>query len=268
MSAGSDEEEVPLVGGRSTAGVVRVGDTVHRPTGPWTPVVHDFLRHLHARGFEGAPEPLGFDEQGREILTFIEGEVLGTPQDPAGPLILVAWPEAWRSDDALEAAGRLLRRLHEASRGFTTEHTDWRLFDRAMRPGEILCHADHGPWNAVYADGRPVALIDWDSARPDEPLFDLASAAWHFVPLLAEEEAATLGFSDLSYGRRLRLFLDAYGLADRSRFIEALQWSLLRQSEHPRYWGLGPEETASFVADLVAELRWLGAHEQDLRRWL
>jgi len=32
-------DEVPLEGGNMTGGVVRVGDTVRRPAGPWTPAV-------------------------------------------------------------------------------------------------------------------------------------------------------------------------------------------------------------------------------------
>jgi hypothetical protein len=41
----TDEPEVPLTGGDMTA-VVRVGDTVRRTAGPWTPAVHALLRQL------------------------------------------------------------------------------------------------------------------------------------------------------------------------------------------------------------------------------
>jgi hypothetical protein len=47
--------EIPLAGGNMSGGVVRVGDTVRRPAGPWTPAVHALLTHLHAAGFRGAP---------------------------------------------------------------------------------------------------------------------------------------------------------------------------------------------------------------------
>src|SRR5260221_6573384 len=60
--------EIPLAGGNMSSGVVRVGDTVRRPAGPWTPAVHALLAHLHAVGFDGAPRPLGVDERGREVL--------------------------------------------------------------------------------------------------------------------------------------------------------------------------------------------------------
>jgi hypothetical protein len=54
--------------------IVRVGDTVHRPVQPWTPATHELLRHLEAVGFRYAPRVLGFDEHGREILSYIPGD--------------------------------------------------------------------------------------------------------------------------------------------------------------------------------------------------
>ncbi|SCG56737.1 hypothetical protein GA0070613_2718 [Micromonospora inositola] len=53
---GSDEETLT---GNVTTGVVRVGDTVRRPVGPWTDTVDALLEHLHAVGFIAAPRPLG-----------------------------------------------------------------------------------------------------------------------------------------------------------------------------------------------------------------
>jgi hypothetical protein len=58
-----NEREVTLVGGMSTPGVVRVGDTVRRPVKPDAAYVHGLLRHFERHGFEGAPRFLGFDEQ-------------------------------------------------------------------------------------------------------------------------------------------------------------------------------------------------------------
>lgn len=52
----------------------RIGDTVRRPASWWTSAVHDLLKYLEAVGFKYSPRVLGFDEQGREILTFMEGE--------------------------------------------------------------------------------------------------------------------------------------------------------------------------------------------------
>jgi hypothetical protein len=262
-------QEIPLAGGRSSAaGVVRVGDTVRRPSGPWSPAVQAFLAHLQEAGFPGAPRPLGLDEHGREVLEFIEGEVLAIPQDPFGDLVLGRWPDAWRSDGALAAAGELMRGLHEAARGFHTAHASWRLHDHAMRPGEIICHGDAAPWNAVYRDGSPVALIDFDSARPDTPLLDLASAAWHFVPLADAKTVRILGFDEVAYGRRLALFLDAYGLEDRSRFAWALQDVKTREATYPRFWRLGPAATAGYLDHVAEQLRWLAGQAPEIERAL
>ncbi|MBI3972743.1 MAG: hypothetical protein HY332_15820 [Chloroflexi bacterium] len=97
------EREEPLGGGMTRP--VRVGDTVRRAARPWTPAVRALLCHLESVGFDGAPRVLGVDEQGREVLTFIAGDVGWRP-----------YPEGIFDDDALLAAARLMRRYHEAVR--------------------------------------------------------------------------------------------------------------------------------------------------------
>src|SRR5215210_8669292 len=77
---GQPRREVLLPGGTSNRGlVVRVGDTVHRPQTEASAAVHDLLLHLESVGFEGAPRYLGQDEQGREILSYIDGEAAIAP---------------------------------------------------------------------------------------------------------------------------------------------------------------------------------------------
>ena len=93
-----------LFPGGNVSSVSRVGDTVRRRSGPTTPAVHALLRHVRAAGFGQAPQPLGFDEEGREILTFVEGEVWHDP------LPDVVW-----LDRTLTDAASLLRRLHDAT---------------------------------------------------------------------------------------------------------------------------------------------------------
>jgi hypothetical protein len=55
------QAEIPLSGGDVTEGVVRVGDTVRRPVGPHSQLVHALLAYLESAGFEGAPRFLGID---------------------------------------------------------------------------------------------------------------------------------------------------------------------------------------------------------------
>ena len=65
--------EIPLHGGNVST-VSRLGDTVRRNTGPWTPAVHALLNHLQWVGFTGSPHVLGVDERGREVLSYLDGE--------------------------------------------------------------------------------------------------------------------------------------------------------------------------------------------------
>ena len=68
-------EETPLLGGNITVGLVRVGSTVRRPRLPSSPFVEQLLHGLEAAGFTAAPRHLGVDDQNRDILSFIPGEV-------------------------------------------------------------------------------------------------------------------------------------------------------------------------------------------------
>ena len=71
-----------LAGDGVTPGIVRIGDTVRRPLRPFSLTVQAYLAHLREAGFTGAPVPLGVDGQGREVLSFVPGEV---PRNPLPP---------------------------------------------------------------------------------------------------------------------------------------------------------------------------------------
>jgi hypothetical protein len=273
MSLGVGEwlKEVRLGGGRSTAGVVRVGDSVHRPTGPWTPTIHAFLRHLRAAGFTAAPEVLGFDEQGREVLTYIEGETWGDridPDEPKTDLVTIRpWPPGLGSDEVLAEVGRLYAELHEAAKGFRPSAPIWREYELPMHDDEIVSHGDAGPWNVVYRDGLPVAFVDWDGAQPTRPIDDLASVAWHFVPLGPDDFLHASGFTEpFRTGERLRLLCEAYGLADRDTILQALSRVKQFGVQKLRYWQPMPAATAArYLRAAVHDLEWLGKVEDGLR---
>src|SRR5581483_10940129 len=63
-----------LAGGAATEGVVRVGDTVRRPAGSGSRLMRDVLLHLERVGFDAAPRWLGLDEEGRDVLSWIDGD--------------------------------------------------------------------------------------------------------------------------------------------------------------------------------------------------
>lgn len=248
-----------------------MGATVHRPTGPWTPTVHAFLRHLRSGGFTAAPEVLGIDDRGREILTYLEGETWGdaiSPDEPKTELVVPrAWPPATRSDETITAIGALLADLHRAARGFRLAAPIWREHAIPMTDDEIVCHGDVGPWNIVWRGGVPVGLIDWDSARPATPIEDLALTAWHFVPLGSEDSVRVNGFDEtFDAGRRLRLLCDAYGLGDRQAILPALSRVKQLSAEHLRYWQpLRPGGAANWLRVVVTDLDWLNDATPRLR---
>jgi len=206
----SREPEIVLKGGNENV-VVQVGETVRRPVHPWTPAVHRLLRHLEAAGFAESPRVLGFDEQGREVLTMIPGEVGNYPMTPA-----------MTTDASLVACARMLRRYHEAAAiqpGW--EKLPWRYRDPDPARWEVICHSDVAPYNIVYRAGMPVGLIDFDVAGPGPKLWDIAYAAYRLAPLASDANCIGFGFAEPpDRARRLARFCDAYGLDDRSGLLE------------------------------------------------
>ena len=63
---------------------VRVGDTVRRRPAARAEFVHQLLDLLEEADWGRAPRFLGIDEQGREVLSFIDGHVAWEPVQPPG----------------------------------------------------------------------------------------------------------------------------------------------------------------------------------------
>jgi hypothetical protein len=194
--------EQPLAGGIANAGqVVRVGSHVLRPSTPHTASVHAFLRAVRDEGFDGAPSPVGIDDDGRERLTFIDGDV---PMPP--------YPAWSQTDAALASVARLLRRLHDAAGGFDPRPHAWNDALADPAGGGVICHNDVELSNVVFRDGVAVALLDFELAAPGRPVYDLAHLARLCVPIEDEVDRARLGWGRADRGARLRLVADAYGL--------------------------------------------------------
>lgn len=215
------EPEIDLVPPRSLgAGEtprirVRVGDTVRRTSYAWSPAVIDLLQHLERKGFSGAPRALGFDDQGREMLTFIEGEVARGEQfipDEGGRFDLRLPDFVWR-DEVLLRIGTLLREYHDAAASFPWAGRDWCYEPR--KPVETICHNEVFPSNTLFRDGMPVAFIDFDTAAPAPRAWDIGWVAWRWVPFFRDEKCRAIGLSTgvAEKARRFRLLLDSYGIA-------------------------------------------------------
>jgi hypothetical protein len=260
-------KEIPLSdGGPSVGGSVLKDNQVHRSTGPWTGSVHALLRHLEGCGFDGAPKVVGFDEGGREILSWVDGEA------PIKP-----WPAWMQSDDSLVGVGRLLRRYHDAVSGFMAPPgASWRAW-LGSPGGPIIRHGDLWPANVVFFSGRAAALIDWDFAQPGTHLDDVASAAKHWVPLISDDRAAAQGWSlPIDRVTRLRLLCDAYGLdnADRVALLPTVignfQWGYL---SHKTWGEAGVAGFAEMWRDgsgatILGDRAWLEDAREELERFL
>jgi len=180
-----------LPGGRVTPGVVRVGDTVRRPIRGHSDYSHALLRLLEARGFDGAPRFLGIDDQDREILSFLPGEV---PPD----LRLF-------SDRQVERGAAVLRRYHDATAG-----------SDLCAGREVVCHGDASPCNYVFVDDLPYALIDFDNARPGYRSHDVGYAAWLWLDIGNPRLDAR------RQGKRLSRFVGSYGSFDVSGALRSV----------------------------------------------
>jgi Ser/Thr protein kinase RdoA (MazF antagonist) len=181
--------EISLIGGRTTAGVVRIGDTVRRPRTANSDFVSRLLMHLEQQGFAGAPRYLGNDALDRDVLTFLPGTV---------PPELGEW-----SPGQLTAAAQLLRSFHDATAGF-----------EAKGGYEIICHGDASPCNCVFVDGVPFAFIDFDDAHPGSRLEDLGYASWLWLDIGNAE------YSGQEQTSQLATFFSDYGMTIESTIVE------------------------------------------------
>jgi hypothetical protein len=226
LETAREQPEQPLTGG-VIAGAVRVGQTVRRAASPYTPAVHHLLTDLRRRGFGAAPEPLGVDDRGREVWSYVPGRA-GHP-----PIT-----EDIASDEVLVDIARTIRRFHDLSVGLLA--AGWHGWNpEAADPSgrhEVVCHNDLAPFNLVFQGRQVGAVIDWDLAAPGSRGWDLAYAVWRLVPLHRPEYTAPLGWPLLDRGRRLRLFVDAYGLTggDRADLLALTRQRMRRTVEGMR----------------------------------
>jgi Ser/Thr protein kinase RdoA (MazF antagonist) len=190
-----------ILPGGFVSDVVRIGDTLRRPMSARSDFVHELFGLFEQHGWTGAPRFRGVDEQGREVLSFVDGHVAWEPDQP----------QAVGSDDSLIRVAELVREFHDLTAGTSP-----------AAGAEVVCHNDLSPKNTVYRDLggglRPVTFIDWDLAAPGARIHDVAHVCWQYIGLgpsvVDAAEAA----------RQIRLIADAYDLRDRTNLVEIIVW--------------------------------------------
>ena len=221
-----EEPEEPLIGGNLTEGIVRVGDTVRRPRTDESDLVEALLVFLERAGFDGAPRFLGWDDRGRQVLSFIDGEVAGRP-----------WP-AWVADDErIASVARLVRRYDDTAQDFglpAVAAAAVRSEPPGMPPSVLgastfVAHMDICPENVVFRDRQAVALIDFDLARPANRLREVCNMLLWWAPLMPESDRED-SVREVNAFARAALMVHAYGLnqVDRANIAHAIQNSTQR----------------------------------------
>jgi aminoglycoside phosphotransferase (APT) family kinase protein len=156
-------------------GALRVGDTVRRAQVENTVLVQRVLRRLEHEGVAWAPRPLGIDELGREVVSWIPGDT-ATSGDQVDLVLLAG----------------IVRQLHDLT--------------VALVDGfECVIHDDLQPRNVVVRDRIPVGLIDWEQARPGRRVEDVAKLCWSFIEPAPNSDPVEIG-------ERWRQVADVYGL--------------------------------------------------------
>jgi hypothetical protein len=239
-----------IADGYHTKNTYRDGDVIHKDASEWTPTIHALLEHLEKHGFP-APRVVGngFDDDGRETITFIDGEVINR-----GP---------W-SRDAVHEIGVLLRRLHEATRTFVAppEAVWFPWYGRhAGSKDKVIGHCDLGPWNIVQRSAMPIAIIDWDFAGPVDPTMELAHACWLNAKLHDDIVAEIEGLPSVEERAvQLRALLDGYGLSARQRggiIQKAIEMAIMETAAEGDMANIGPEtRPASLAHDVPWALAW------------
>jgi thiamine kinase-like enzyme len=168
------EHERELTGG-NTSSVTTNGSVVFKDRKPQSVTTQRLLQHLQNKGITFCPKPLGFDNKGREMLSFMRGNTIDD------------FPHVSSLSDKIEVvkhSAAMLRKFHDATVDFAKQPDDvWWLHYDGDLPKEVICHNDFAPYNTTFENNLPIGLIDFDTACPAPRLWDVAHAVYRFVPL-------------------------------------------------------------------------------------
>jgi tRNA A-37 threonylcarbamoyl transferase component Bud32 len=227
-----------LVGGRTATEVVRIENTVRRSVGPNSEFNHALLKLLKEKSFGHAPRFLGIDEKGREILTFMEGEV--------------SHREMIWTDDQLVKVVQMLKDFHDATAG-----------SELAKGKEVVCHNDIAPWNTILENDVPTAFIDFDDVAPGNRADDLAYLLWTFLELGSDVSADV-------QAKKIGKLCEIYGFTDKHKLVDAIleqQEKILAKREELAK-SASDQEAREFSASRIdvirSEIEWVKANRNVL----
>jgi Ser/Thr protein kinase RdoA (MazF antagonist) len=202
--------------------------------------LHQATRDFNPQGHNpnGFLSPEG--ERARELAWFLNK--LDWVRQQAGFVAnRVRWPDVVAAVD--EEGARLAEQLPAL---------DERL--KAAGLTRVVIHGDYGPYNLLFKHGRRVQLVDFELARLDWPLTDLAKSMTTFT-------RNRFGFSQ----RKARIFVDAYretfDLAEDELSYLPDVWRFLTLRRvvvcWHRYFKQGDARWAKEAGDKLALARWI-----------
>jgi Ser/Thr protein kinase RdoA (MazF antagonist) len=170
----------------------------------------------------------------------------------------------------LISVGGLLRDFHARSVTFEPPAgAIWQGGAPSPFDGTLVCHNDPVVGNVVFRDGTAIALLDFDYAGLSDPIWDVAIAAQHWVPLADPVDFVGEARDGWNATERLIAYCDAYRLprAQFSRLIDAVATYLdrgrrgverrveLGEQTFVDYWQAGLGDRLIRAAEWVGEYR-------------
>lgn len=259
VSAGLSGAGVYRVESGGRAYVLKVSDASEPPEA-WHRTLH--IRQLAAQAGV-APRVVHVDEVRRAVVSaFVEDRAFAAfyrnPHTGDAALSLLGWTLRRVHDLPLPAHARAGDPRHHLRQVWSGALAGFRVppfVEEVIRGllscdppaperAPVLCHNDLNPSNLVF-DGENLLLLDWETAAPNDPLYDLATVAMFFrmdeaecLRLLAEYDGVAVSRlpERFHYNRRLVAAL-----------CGAMFLSLAQQGGHP---GAGPDDTIDAALSL------------------
>jgi len=180
---------------------------VRRRHSDWSSTVQRLLAHVRNDGITWVPEPLGFDDSEREVLSYVEGDP-GVPEGDA----------RW-SEGLLAAVARRLREWHDSTATFVqTDEDAW--FNPGRLPHEVIAHNTFADRSHIFTGDQLVGVIHFDHCYPASRLWDIAYTAYFYCPLAPPQDNVDFAgeisspFDIATMQQRLEAFLSAYGAVE------------------------------------------------------